>query len=162
MASYANRLPTCMLLGGNFTDNGEVTGWKSFESLELAEKSIFVVKQDIRLLKEYVVKYWVDHIELMLSKHVVKTSEVRYVIPHVSSMFFYYELLKELELRNIDLGEDKWFTNLTWVGNMGSASIFVALEELMRTKPLRKGDEILLLVPESGRFSYGTALLKVV
>lgn len=72
MASYANRLPTCMLLGGNFTDNGEVTGWKSFESLELAEKSIFVVKQDIRLLKEYVVKYWVDHIELMLSKHVVK------------------------------------------------------------------------------------------
>lgn len=77
-------------------------------------------------------------------------------------MFFYYELLKELELRNIDLGEDKWFTNLTWVGNMGSASIFVALEELMRTKPLRKGDEILLLVPESGRFSYGTALLKVV
>lgn len=162
MVSYANRLPTCMLLGGNFTDNGEVTGWKSFESLELAEKSIFVVKQDIRLLKEYVVKYWVDHIELMLSKHVVEASEVRYVIPHVSSMFFYYELLKELELRNIDLGEGKWFTNLTWVGNMGSASIFVALEELMRTKPLRKGDEILLLVPESGRFSYGTALLKVV
>ena len=40
--------------------------------------------------------------------------------------------------------------------------IFVALEELMRTKPLKKGDEILLLVPESGRFSYGTALLKVV
>lgn len=162
MSSYANRLPTCMLLGGNFANNGEVISWKSFDSWELTEKSIFVVKQDIKLLKKYVVKYWVDHIELMLFKHAVEANKVRYVIPHVSSMFFYHELLKELKLRNIELGENKWFTNLTWVGNMGSASIFVALEELMRTKPLKKGDEILLLVPESGRFSYGTALLKVV
>ena len=41
--------------------------------------------------------------------------------------------------RNIDLLENKWFTNLTWVGNMGSASIFVALDELVRTKELQKG-----------------------
>ena len=162
MSSYANKLPTCMLLGGNFANNGEVISWKSLDSWELTEKSIFVVKQDIKLLKKYVVKCWVDHIELMLFKHAVEANEVRYVIPHVSSMFFYHELLKELKLRNIALGENKWFTNLTWVGNMGSASIFVALEELMRTKPLKKGDEILLLVPESGRFSYGTALFKVV
>lgn len=162
MSSYANKLPTCMLLGGNFANNGEVISWKSLDNWELTEKSIFVVKQDIKLLKKYVVKCWVDHIELMLFKHAVEANEVRYVIPHVSSMFFYHELLKELKLRNIALGENKWFTNLTWVGNMGSASIFVALEELMRTKPLKKGDEILLLVPESGRFSYGTALLKVV
>ena len=162
MSSYANKLPTCMLLGGNFANNGEVISWKSLDSWELTEKSIFVVKQDIKLLKKYVVKCWVDHIELMLFKHAVEANEDRYVIPHLSSMFFYHELLKELKLRNIALGENKWFTNLTWVGNMGSASIFVALEELMRTKPLKKGDEILLLVPESGRFSYGTALLKVV
>lgn len=70
--------------------------------------------------------------------------------------------MKEFKLRDIELGEEKWFTNLTWVGNMGSASIFVALEEFMRTKPLGKGDKILLLVPESGRFSFGTALLTVV
>lgn len=161
MESFANELPTCMLLGGNFSDDGEVKGWKSFGNMERAEKSIFTVKQDIRLLKEYVIRYWVDHIEKMLSKHQVSASDVRFVIPHVSSMFFYYELLKELEKRGIDLGEEKWFTNLTWVGNIGSASIFVALEEFMRTKPIRKGDNILLLVPESGRFSYGTALVSV-
>lgn len=76
-------------------------------------------------------------------------------------MFFYKELLKEIENRNIDLKENKWFTNLTWVGNMGSASIFVALDELVRTKELKKGEKILLLVPESGRFSYGTALISI-
>jgi len=32
---------------------------------------------------------------------------------------------------------------------------------LMRTKKLKQGDKILLLVPESGRFSYGIVLLTV-
>ena len=162
MESYANSLPTCMLLGGNFADDGEVVSWKSFDSSDLIEKSIFVVKQDIRLLKEYGIKHWADHVEHTLSNHAISADEVKYVIPHVSSMFFYHELLKEFKLRDIELGEEKWFTNLTWVGNMGSASIFVALEEFMRTKPLGKGDKILLLVPESGRFSFGTAFLTVV
>ena len=59
-------------------------------------------------------------------------------------MFFYKELLREIDERNIDLLENKWFTNLTWVGNMGTASIFVALDELVRTKELQKGETILL------------------
>ena len=71
-------------------------------------------------------------------------------------------MLKEIEKRNTDLRENKWFTNLTWVGNMGSASIFVALDELVRTKELKKGEKILLLVPESGRFSYGTVLISLI
>jgi putative 3-oxoacyl-(acyl carrier protein) synthase III len=57
------------------------------------------------------------------------------------------------------LTKDKWFTNLSSVGNIGSAAIYVALDELMRTKRLKQGDKILLLVPESGRFSYGVVLL---
>ena len=56
---------------------------------------------------------------------------------------------------------DKWFTNLTTVGNVGSVAIFAALDELVRTKELNDGDKILLLVPESGRFSYGVVLLTV-
>lgn len=162
MDSYANELPTCMLLGGNFKDNGDVVSWKSFESIQLAEKSIFAVKQDIRLLKKYIIKYWVDHVEKCLSKHNISASEIQYVIPHVSSMFFYHQLLEEIERRNIDLKESKWFTNLTWVGNIGSASIFIALDELVKAKKLKIGSKLLLLVPESGRFSYGSVLLSVV
>lgn len=162
MESFANELPTCMLLGGNFAGNGEVISWKSFDSIDLAEKSIFALKQDIRLLKEYIIKYWVNHIEKVLFTHNILASDIQYVIPHVSSMFFYSKLLEEIEKRNINLKENKWFSNLTWVGNMGSASIFIALEEFIKTKPLKSGDKILLLVPESGRFSYGSALVTVV
>ncbi len=161
MISYANELPTCMFLGAELRSDGELKGWKEFKSQELIDRSVFAVKQDIRLLKVHIIKYWVDHIQTCLNKHQIDSSEIDYVIPHVSSMFFYHKLLEEIMARNIDLGEEKWFTNLTQVGNIGSAAVFVALEELLHSGKLKKGQKILLLVPESGRFSYGTALLTV-
>lgn len=48
------------------------------------------------------------------------------------------------------------------VGNIGSAAIFAILDEFWKTHELKSGEKILLLVPESGRFSYGTVLLSVV
>lgn len=84
-----------------------------------------------------------------------------YVIPHLSSMLFYEKFNDELLSRRIALTKDKWFINLPTVGNVGSAAIYVALEELVRTKDLKRGEKILLLVPESGRFSYGTVLLSL-
>ena len=56
---------------------------------------------------------------------------------------------------------EKWFMNLATVGNVGAASIYLALEELMNSGKLKKGDKILLSVPESGRFSYALAYLTV-
>ncbi len=57
---------------------------------------------------------------------------------------------------------DKWFTNLTYKGNTGSASIFVMLEELVSSGKLEQGDKIFCLVPESARFLYAYMLLTVV
>ena len=76
-------------------------------------------------------------------------------------MFFYKLLNEELMQRGIDLGSERWYTNLPEVGNIGSASIFAALKGLMDTSRLKNRDKILLLVPESGRFSFGAALLTV-
>ena len=55
----------------------------------------------------------------------------------------------------------KWFLNLEKVGNVGAASIFVMLEELIHSGSLKKGDTLLLHVPESARFSYTYAYLTV-
>lgn len=112
--------------------------------------------------KNFGIPYFVDAIEAAFAKGKVPPDEITYVIPHISSMYFYKRLDEELQKRNIPLPTDKWFTNLTWVGNIGSVSPFAALDELIRTKPLNKGDKIVLLVPESGRFSYGVALLSCI
>lgn len=161
MISYANKTTTGMFMGAELREDGELKGWKEFTSSEIVDRSVMTVKQDIKLLKEIGVKYFADAVETFLSKHNQKSQDIKYVIPHISSMFFYHLLLDEFQKRNLDLGEEKWFTNLTWIGNIASAAIFAGLDELIKTKPLHKGDKILLLVPESGRFSYGAVLLTV-
>ena len=159
MTSYANELPTCMFMASELETNGRLKSWKEFSPEEIKERGVLVRKQDIRQLKKYIIQYWVDHIEEVLSKHNVKAEEIDYVIPHVSSMFFYEKLNDEITARGIALTKKKWFTNLTSVGNIGSAAIYVALDELIRTKEIKQGQKILLLAPESGRFSYGWVLL---
>lgn len=161
MISYANQLPTCMFMGADLREDGELKSWKAFESQEIMDRSVLTVKQDIRLLKPNIIQHWVDHLEDCIAKHHLDCSQVTYIIPHVSSMFFYHKLAEEISARNLDLNTEKWYTNLTQVGNMGSASVFVALDELYHSGKLHSGDKILLLVPESGRFSYGTASLTV-
>lgn len=160
--SYANELPVCMFMASELQPDGRLKGWKEFTPQERQDRAVMVGKQDIRALKKYIIGYWADHIEECIRKRGFNPSEIDYIIPHVSSMFFYDKLNGELQKRKIDLPENKWFTNLPSVGNIGSAAIFVALHELMYSGKLKKGDKILLLVPESGRFSYGTALLTVV
>lgn len=159
MTSYANELPTCMFMASELQPDGCLKSWKEYTPEEIKERGVLVGKQDIRQLKKHIIRYWVNHIEAVLSKHNVKAEEIDYVIPHVSSMFFYEKLNDEIAARGITLTKEKWFTNLISVGNIGSAAIYVALDELIRTKEIKQGQKILLLVPESGRFSYGTVLL---
>lgn len=159
--SFANELPTCMFMASELREDGELKSWKEFSSEEIMNRSVMVGKQDIRQLKKYIIGYWVDHIEHCMRKYNINTSKINYVIPHVSSMFFYNKLNEELVNRKVDLTSERWHTNLTRIGNIGSASIFSALDDLMQSDVLKKGDRILLLVPESGRFSYGTVLLNV-
>ena len=159
MTSYANELPTCMFMASELEPNGRLKSWKEFSPEEIKDRGVLVGKQDIRQLKKHAIKYWVDHIETVLAKHNLNPEEVDYVLPHLSSMLFYDQVNEELKSRGIALTKEKWFVNLPSVGNVGSAAIYVALEELMRTKGIKHGQKILLLVPESGRFSYGTVLL---
>lgn len=63
---------------------------------------------------------------------------------------------------NVEIPMEKWFVNLPRVGNVGSASIYLALEELFHSGMLKKGKKIFLFIPESARFSYVSALLTVV
>jgi len=60
---------------------------------------------------------------------------------------------------NLPIPYDKWFVNLTSVGNVGAASVYLMVNELFHSGKLKKGDKILLVVPESARFSYMYALL---
>ena len=57
---------------------------------------------------------------------------------------------------------ERWFVNLTTLGNVGAASAYFMVHELFKSGKLKKGQRLLLLVPESARFSYMYAMLTVV
>jgi len=48
------------------------------------------------------------------------------------------------------------------VGNVGSASIYIMLDELLRSGRLKDGQHLLCWVPESGRFSSGFIYLTAI
>lgn len=160
--SYANSQPSCMYMWAEKLPNGDLMGWKNFTGKEMSEKSVWSLKQDVRQLNENSMKYFVDAVESALKETGQNCDDITYAIPHLSSMYFYDKLDQEFKRRGIDLPTSKWFTNLTWVGNIGSASPFTALDELIKTKDIKQGDKILLMVPESGRFSCGAALFTVI
>ncbi|MDE6521913.1 MAG: StlD/DarB family beta-ketosynthase [Muribaculaceae bacterium] len=160
--SFANRLPACMYQWSEKMPNEELKSWKEFSTEDISKKSVWCIKQDVKLLNKNIMQLFAEATQIALSKHKADEATIRYVIPHISSMYFYNILDEELKKKNVNLPTSKWYTNLTWVGNVGSVAPFAALDELIRTKPLAKGDQILLLVPESGRFSFGVALLTCV
>ena len=62
-------------------------------------------------------------------------------------------VLGELTRRDVATGRpEMWYSNLTRVGNIGSAAIFVILDEMMTEGLIKDGDTLLCMVPESGRF----------
>jgi 3-oxoacyl-[acyl-carrier-protein] synthase-3 len=87
---------------------------------------------------------------------------VTYFLPHLSSQFFASRIVNELELMGVNIPSSKWFTNLSWVGNVGAASPYLMLEELFHSGKLKIGDKLLMGIPESARFNYAYALLTVV
>ena len=97
-----------------------------------------------------------------MDKHQLSSDQIDYLLPHVSSNFFVKGLYDEFSKKGIHVPLEKWFMNLSKVGNVGSASIFLMVEELFNQGNLKKGDRIMLCVPESGRFSYSYAYLTVV
>lgn len=60
---------------------------------------------------------FVDAVETSLKQVDINTDDITYVIPYLSSMYFYNILDQEFQKRKIDLPIPKWYTNLTSVGN---------------------------------------------
>jgi hypothetical protein len=83
-----------------------------------------------------------------------------HVLCHYSAEHFRAELFARLREAGHAPDDERWFTNLHTAGNTGAASIFVMLDA---SRPrLRRGDRVLLVVPESGRFSLAFAHLTCV
>lgn len=162
--SHAHRLEACMYAGAVKQQDGSLRGWREYAMQGIAPgNGIFTVKQDARLLNREVIRTLVGQsLPAVAAKYGLTAGEVDWFLPHYSSRYFREPLLQQLREIDFYLPEERWFTNLATKGNTGSASFYIMLEELFSSGRLQKGQRILGVVPESGRFSVGWILLTVV
>lgn len=157
--SFANEIETCMYAGADKNADGTTTGWKEMTPDEWMAHSTFALKQDVKLLGKHIVPTGTLYLKDLLEKHKLDINIISYFLPHLSSEFFRNKIAEEIVKYNINIPQEKWFTNLTQLGNVGAGSVYLMIEELMNSGKLKKGDKILLMVPESARFTYAYALL---
>jgi len=123
----------------------------------------FALKQDTELLGEHVVRITVNEaLSRAVEKRKIKPEEIDWFLPHYSSEYFRDKIHDAMAGINFKIPYEKWFTNLTYKGNTGAASIYVMLEELFHSDKLKEGQRLLCYIPESGRFSVAYMLLTVI
>ena len=159
--SYANEMEACMYMASDKQADGTLKSYMDYAPAEMITQSVLSMKQDVKLLSENIVPLGAIKLKALFEKKRLKASDIDYFLPHMSSEFFRLKIAEQLELNGMGIPQEKWFTNLDTFGNVGAGSIYLMIDELFNSGKLKKGEKILLLVPESSRFSYMYALLTV-
>ena len=129
-----------MYFGGEIQEGGALKGWAEFDQKVWLEKSLFSLRQDTRLLESNIARLGTKRLAESLERHHVAIDSIDWYLPHISSEFFRSKVDDEMKKNNISVPMEKWFINLARIGNIGSASILLALEELFNSGKLKKGD----------------------
>lgn len=155
LLSYAHELETCMYAGADKLADGSLRGWREHPTIAAAvENSTFLIKQDVKLLNREIITVAVERaLTQLITKHDLQAETIDWFLPHYSSEYFRGDLYERMEKVGFTIPLERWFTNLSSNGNTGSASIYIMLAELFHSGKLKKGDNILCFIPESGRFS---------
>jgi 3-oxoacyl-[acyl-carrier-protein] synthase-3 len=121
-------------------------------SAAAAADGALVLRQDLSLLP-HLVSVGAEEWERLCKLGKFDPDTLTWIPAHYSSERMKEIVFKEFARRGINAGRpEKWYSNLTSVGNIGSAAIFVILDEMMTEGLIKAGDTLLCMVPESGRF----------
>jgi 3-oxoacyl-[acyl-carrier-protein] synthase-3 len=156
LSSAANELPVCMYSGAEKNADASLTGWQQYSQQDWAERSIFSVKQDVKLLNENVIRATlIDPLRELVKKYDLSAQKIDWFLPHYSSNYFAEPVAAGVVEAGLNIPRENWFTNLAEKGNTGSASPYIMLDELFHSGRIKKGHKLLMYIPESGRFSSG-------
>ena len=129
--SFANEAPLCMHL----------------------PRRPLVLSQDVKILSRYMGPLSRRVVKDALQENGETLESYSMVLPHMSSYYFEPTVKKIIAKLSPD-HEVRYWTNLRTAGNTGAASIYIMLDEYLRTHEVAAGDRIMLFVPESGQFNY--------
>jgi 3-oxoacyl-[acyl-carrier-protein] synthase-3 len=143
-------------------DQAERSWWDYSSAAEASAAGALAMRQNIALLPQLTRLVAADYGRLA-GEGRFDPAAVRWYAAHYSSERLKTSLLQEMAAQAVPtMPAERWYSNLTRVGNIGSVAIFVILEEILTTGLVAPGDQILCMVPESGRFTVSHILLTAV
>jgi len=129
--------------------------WHAYDTYGAEENAeATLLHQQVRLL-DNIVRMGVDGYLRLVEDGISVPSEINHFLCHYSSHHFRDKILDLLDAAGVGIPEERWWTNLYTRGNTGAASLFIMIDEFLRTEDvtISDGDTILCFVPESGRFN---------
>lgn len=160
LTSYAHRTKPCMYVGSRAQEGAPC--WQDYPTFgDAARDGAMALRQDMKLLPR-LVKTGADEYVRLAEAGMIDPDEVDHVAVHYSSETLKPFAQREFARRGLDIREDRWFSNLPTVGNIGCAAIYVILEEMLSSGRIEPGQKVLCFVPESGRFTISYMLLTAV
>jgi 3-oxoacyl-[acyl-carrier-protein] synthase III len=153
--SFANDLPLRMVMGTWLPGKPIVVEdiWKFNHNKPLH------IQQDTYLLNKQIMCRYKDSLSFAVDQGLLGDDKhIDWFVPHLSSHIV-FDTVASGAKDILGVPRDRVWMNLSSVGNVGAASWTAE----WRIRPdLKKGDRIVLAIPESGNFSYHYVLLTVV
>ncbi|HEY1633094.1 MAG TPA: 3-oxoacyl-[acyl-carrier-protein] synthase III C-terminal domain-containing protein [Rhizomicrobium sp.] len=160
IVSLADSFDPCMWAGASIETRADMTtAWSHLGPRAAHEAGAIALLQDFELLKR-VIRAWVGAYLKKVDEGRIVPSEIDHCLVHYSAKSLRAEIVSLLNDTAGMIPEEKWFSVLREKGNVGSASIWVMLDDLMKTGRVKPGEKILCVVPESGRALVGFMLLE--
>ncbi|MFD2287087.1 3-oxoacyl-ACP synthase [Pedobacter petrophilus] len=161
LKSFAHAHELCMYTGTQ-KEAGEIgKTWLDYDNISKANiAGALNLKQDMSQV-DNIIKLGIQRFFELVDENQFNPDDIDWLVCHYSSHHFRPQIVELLKKGGVEIPAEKWFTNLYTTGNIGSASIFVMLDDLIKSGSLKAGQKILCMVPESGRFITGYMLLTV-
>lgn len=156
--SFSGDYPVCMQLGLTPDRARSHLDYGSWQEAE-ADGALFL-RQDIRLLP-HLFDVGVHEYAMLAKDGWIDPARIDHFLCHYSSEKFAPVVDELMHKAGLAIPRGRWYSNLVTRGNTGAASIFIMLDEFLRTHAVRPGERILCFIPESGRFTVAFVLIEV-
>ena len=151
LRSFADRFAPCMTGGVVKDAEGTLTPWSHHQTIaEAAKGGAFQLRQDVDALYR-MLPVWLGEFMRLVDEGRIDPESTDWFACHYSAHSLREEMVRLATKAGCMIPEERWVSNLATKGNVGAASIFLILDDLMRSGDLREGQSVLCAVPESGQ-----------
>src|SRR5690606_29475603 len=112
LSSAAHEFPPCMYSGAEQNVEDSRTGWPHYTTTEWSTRSVFTVKQDVKLLNAHVTRATLtEPLRELVKKHGLADEKIDWFLPHYSSNYFAEAVAGGVAEAGLNIPPENWFTN---------------------------------------------------